>query len=274
MVLPEGFALPPLLYLIPVLVVLVGTGILLWTLRPTVTDWVVVAIIPWMVAGAAGHTMYVVDAIPPGIEPLFGVPAVYLTMGALAGVVWLVAEVTSSTTTYHDPSLYLFLAGLFCAIFAIIGVISWGVSEQELMLTWPLVGLVLAVIVTAVGWWSLTVSFPETATLSSLTGVVVIFGHVLDGISTAIGMDILDGAERSPVADAVIWIGSQLPTSGLIGDAWVFVIVKLVLPIAVLVLFREYLDEAPSQARILLAIIAAVGLGPGVYNLLLFMVSM
>ncbi len=274
MVLPAGFELPPLPYLLPTLVVLLGSAAMLWTLRPTVSDRLVLAIVPWMVAGGAAHALYMVGALPPLIEPLFGVPGVYLTMGALGGVIWLFALVTTSRQGYHMPATYLFVSGSLAAAIALIAVVSWGAAEGELVLRWTLVGLLLAIVFTGVAWLLVSRQFPRTAELSAWTGLVVIFGHALDGISTAIGIDILDGAERSPIADGMIWVGSLLPTSGYIGDTWVFVLVKFALPIAVLVLFREYLDEAPSQARLLLAIVAAVGLGPGVHNLMLFMLSM
>lgn len=274
MVLPEGFTLPPLLYLVPLVVVLVAAGALLWTLRPSVTDRVVLAIVPWMVTGGAAHSLYIADALPPGIEPLFGVPAVYLAFGAVAGVVWLFAEVTTSTRTYHDPALYLFVAGMLGASISLAVVVSWGTSTGDLDLLWPAAGLVASIVVTAVVWIVARRIVPATTTLAAWTGVVVLFGHVLDGITTAIGVEVLNAGERSPLAQIILDVGSLLPTADLIGGSWVFIVVKIILPLVVLVLFREYLEDAPSQARFLLAIIAAVGLGPGVYNSLLFMLSL
>lgn len=274
MVLPEGFALPPLRYLGPLLVVLVTAGALLWTVRPRVTDRVVLAVVPWMVAGAGAHALYAVGALPGAVEPLFGVPAVYLSVGALAAVVWVLAAVTTSTWTHDDPALYLFIGGLLAAVLALAAAVAWGLAAGELALLWPGVGLVVSVALTAAVWALVHRWFPRTAALAAWTGVVVVFGHALDGVSTAIGVDVLDGVERSPVADAVIWLGSRLPTAAVLGDTWLFVLVKLALPVAILVLFRDYLDESPDQARLLLAVIAAVGLGPGVHNLLLFMLAL
>lgn len=273
MVLPEGFAIPPLPYLIPTLATLIVASWLLLALRPAVTDRVVLAVVPWMVAGAGGHVLYVVDALPAMLAPLFGVPAVYLTMGALAATVWLLAEVTSSTRTYQDPAWYLSAVGTVAAVVVIGAVGWWGTETGTLEVVWPAVAVVASVALTVAVWMVVSRYLPETANLAGTTGIVVVFGHGLDGISTAIGIDILDGAERSPIADAVIVIGSRLPTAPYFGDTWLFVVVKFALAIAVLALFRDYLREAPSQARLLLAIIAAVGLGPGVHNVLLFTLS-
>lgn len=272
--LPQGFTLPPLVYLVPILLILGVAAGLLWTLRPAVTDRSVLAVVPWMVAGAAGHVLYIVDALPPAIEPLFGVPAVYLTVAAVASVIWLIAEVTTSAATYHDSSSYLFGAGSFAAIVGVFATAWWGMRTGDLALFWPGVALIGAVVLTAIVWAAMRRKMSRTVEVARTTGLVVVFGHGLDGVSTAIGIDVLGGAERSPISDAVIYIGSRLPIAPYVGDTWLFVVVKIGLAVAILALFREYLEEAPSQARVLLAIIAAVGLGPGVYNLLLFTLSL
>lgn len=269
MVLPAGFELPPLVYLVPLIIVIIAAGWVLWRRRPPVTDQVVLAIVPWMVAGSAAHALYMVDAVPSIIEPFVGTPAVYLTIAALVGVVWAIAEASAAEGRTREPAVYLLAVGLVAAVGSLTGVLWWGLSE-ELRLFWPSIGLLAAVVLTVFAWLVLDRFFQQTATLAGLTGLVVLFGHALDGVSTAIGIDILEGVERSPIADTIISFGSTLPTSDLIGDTWLFVLVKVAVPLAVLVLFREYLDEEPSQARVLLAVIAAVGLGPGVYNLLLF----
>lgn len=274
MVLPEGFTLPPLLYLVPLVVVLVVTAVLLWTLRPSVTDRVVLAIVPWMVAGGAAHAMYIAEALPASLEPLFGVPSVYFTIGAIAGVVWLFAEVTTSTRTYHDPALYLFVAGLLAASISLAAVVSWGSSTGDLELLWPTAGLLASVALTGLVWLGLRRYFTASAVLAAWTGVVVVFGHVLDAVSTLIGIDVLGAGERSPLAEAILDIAGMLPTEPYLGEGWLFVVIKVALAGAVVVLFREYLEEEPSRARFLLAIVAGVGLGPGVYNSLLFMLSL
>lgn len=274
MVLPEGFTIPPLIYLVPTVALLTAAGVLLWTLRPTVTDRLVIAIVPWIVAGGGGHVLYVTDAVPAGIEPFFGVPAVYLTFAALGAVTWLLAEVTSSTRTAHDAAWYLGIIGLFLAIILLIWTLWWGWTTGDLALLWPSVAVVGSIVGTAVVWVGMARLLPGTAQVTGATGMLVLFGHGLDAISTLIGIDVLGGAERSPLSDAVIYIGSRLPTAEFIGDTWLFVVVKFALAIAILVLFREYVREEPTQARLLLAFIAAVGLGPGVHNVLLFTLAM
>jgi len=64
-----------------------------------------------------------------------------------------------------------------------------------------------------------------------------------------------------------------LPTAETLGSGWLFVVVKLAVAGGVVVLFADYIDEVPTEGLLLLGFIAAVGLGPGVHNLLLFAVT-
>ncbi|ERH11841.1 MAG: hypothetical protein J07HB67_00852, partial [halophilic archaeon J07HB67] len=90
--LPEGFALPPVPYL---LTLLAGVGAVVGGLRvrdPPFGEHHVLATVPWMVVGAAAHVLYVLDAVPAVVAPLLGTPAVYVTAGIGGGLTWLAAE--------------------------------------------------------------------------------------------------------------------------------------------------------------------------------------
>ena len=64
MVLPDGFALPPLSYLLPLLLVVVAV---IWSLRraePTISERTIVSLAPWMVVGAGLNALYQVPGTP------------------------------------------------------------------------------------------------------------------------------------------------------------------------------------------------------------------
>uniref|UniRef100_UPI000299E622 DUF63 family protein n=1 Tax=Halococcus hamelinensis TaxID=332168 RepID=UPI000299E622 len=100
-----------------------------------------------------------------------------------------------------------------------------------------------------------------------------VLGHALDGVSTAVGIDVLGFGERSPFSRAIIEFAATLPTASLLGAGWLFVVVKLALAAAVLVLLASYVREEPGEGYLLLGAVAAVGLGPGAHNLLLFTIA-
>ncbi|MFB6304766.1 MAG: DUF63 domain-containing protein, partial [Haloferacaceae archaeon] len=90
--LPAGFALPPLPYLLGLGLGLGALAVLAFHRRPSVAERHVVALAPWMAAGAVGHVLYVLDALPAAVRPLAGTPAVYATAALAAGATWAAAD--------------------------------------------------------------------------------------------------------------------------------------------------------------------------------------
>jgi uncharacterized membrane protein len=97
---------------------------------------------------------------------------------------------------------------------------------------------------------------------------VPIFGHVLDGVGTAVafgsgaeafGLDALGYGEKHPVSE---WLLQNL------GSGYWFIAVKYVLILLVLYFFtEEFEEEDPVFFNVLLVAVIAVGLGPGVRDL-------
>ncbi|ELY90376.1 hypothetical protein C483_12728 [Natrialba hulunbeirensis JCM 10989] len=273
MVLPEGFVLPAWYLLVPLLAVLGGVVALLWTLGPPVTDRTVLAFAPWMLFGSTLHVLHRTEAYPDSIEVLFAAPSVYLVTATVAGLVWVL-------------SIFLYSGGLQPTIERPLGTVGTGFFAVFTMFLlfesvelgtfepfWPVIAVVISGVVTALAWLVLGLWFTDVAAVTGATGVLVVFGHALDGVSTAIGYDILGAGEEVPLSELILDAGHALPTAEYIGGGWLFIVVKVALAMVVLGLFREYVEEAPRQARLVLAFIAAVGLGPGVHNVLLFAVA-
>jgi len=87
-VLPEGTSLPPAGVLLVLALGLAGVAFILRRVAPRVTDRVVVAFAPWMVAGSSCYVLNQVDAVPQSVAPFFSSPAVYVSVAVLAGAVW------------------------------------------------------------------------------------------------------------------------------------------------------------------------------------------
>ena len=71
----------------------------------------------------------------------------------------------------------------------------------------------------------------------------------------------------------MLFRSAGLPAPAVLGDAWLFIIVKLLVAGAVVALFDEYVREDPTEGYPLLGLVAAVGLGPGVHNVVLFAIA-
>jgi uncharacterized membrane protein len=148
-----------------------------------------------------------------------------------------------------------------------------GVNANTFNPVYPVFGTVVAALVTALAWVGLSLSYTDVARYTGRTGAFVVFAHSLDGVSTALGYDLLGAGERTPLSRLILEFSAGLPTAQYLGAGWLFVLVKIVLALVIVAAFREYLEESPRRARLLLAFVAAVGFGPGVYNLLQFTIT-
>ncbi|MFB6132237.1 MAG: DUF63 family protein [Halanaeroarchaeum sp.] len=273
MVLPAGSTLPPFPQGTVVVVSLLAV---VWGLRRdgvTITDRTVLALAPWMVAGATAHVVYQLEVLPPILAPFFGSPTVYGTTFAVAGVLWLAFARGGESGDLSDRGQWWF--GGAGALFAVVptAIALWvGTRNGGLAPLVPLAGVLVAAVLAWLTWTAFESVRPTDATAVGLAGPVVVFGHALDGVSTALGVDWVGFGERSPVSRFVLNVGEALPTADLLGTGWVFVLVKLVVAAAVVSLMAGYVRDDPTGGYGLLAFVAAVGLGPGAHNVLLFVV--
>ncbi|PSQ57847.1 DUF63 domain-containing protein [Halobacteriales archaeon SW_8_68_21] len=230
--LPAGTTLPPLPHLLVVLFAAGGVAAALHSRRPRVTGSRVLALVPWMALGSAAHVLYVIDALPPVLAPIAGSPTVYLTVGSLAGG-------------------------------------ATGLSTEGAR--WSAVAFALTLPVAGAAWVGLTRLRPEAAVTGGV-GALAVFGHALDGVSTAVGTVQLGFGERTPLSRVLLELGG-IPPVPVLGEGWLFLLVKLAVATAVVWLFAAYVRETPGEGFLLLGFVAAMGLGPAVHNLVLFSVA-
>ncbi|MFB6081037.1 MAG: DUF63 family protein [Haloferacaceae archaeon] len=110
-------------------------------------------------------------------------------------------------------------------------------------------------------------------------GPIVVWGHAVDGAANVVGLDWMPAlgagtnlVPKHPINRAIIDVtAAVLPHSVLAvtGDAWPFLLVKLVAATFVVSLFDESVfEESPRYAVMLLVAVLAVGLGPGTRDML------
>ena len=274
MVLPTGFALPPL----PYLVVLVG-GVFLITallvaLEPPVDQRTVVALAPWMALGGAFHALNQppIELYDATLAPLFGTPSVYLTTFNTMGTVWLLLSLFG-VRTGHDENISRNLGLVGTGILTVILLLSAITALRSDLIdpVWPALAVVVSLFVAAIAVLAVALWRTPIIIRARYAAPVVVFAHVFDGISTAIGTDVLGVSERSPLPRAIMEFAGDLPTASAIGSGWLFVLVKLVVAVVVVLLMDDYLQEEPVEASLILSLVAAVGLGPATNNVVLFL---
>jgi uncharacterized membrane protein len=108
----------------------------------------------------------------------------------------------------------------------------------------------------------------------------VVWGHAIDGVANVIASD-WTGAFGIPgpgysakhvVNRIIIDVTNAIQPAALteiIGDSWTFLVVKLIVATAIVAVFdREFIEESPRYAIMLLVAIVAVGLGPGTRDMI------
>ncbi len=215
---------------VPLLAVLFGVVALLWSLEPPVTDRTVLAFAPWMMVGATLHVFYRREMYPDVVAVLFATPSVYLVTATVAGLLWIVGLFLQAGGGGRLPTG------------------SWAESARGLRRGRVgtrrderrdrNVSAALAHRHRRPHGRRHRADVVRTEHLvyrrrrgHGATGALVVFGHTLDGISTAVGYD--SRRQRVPASRLILEAGA-LPTAEYIGAGWLFVLVKVALAAVIL----------------------------------------
>jgi uncharacterized membrane protein len=209
-------------------------------------------------------------------------PVIYFTMFVVALVALGVAirlERSGQIESYHRA-----LAGIGTAVLALTLLVLVGLAfTREYVYFLPQFTVVVVGIATFVTWliWQGIEEYaPALKDGTGRIGAVVIWGHAVDGTANVVGLDW--GAElgypagdlvgKHPVNRFVVdATNAVLPASvtGVIGDAWPFLLLKLVVVLFVLSVFDDQImEDSPRYSVLMLVAILAVGLGPGTRDML------
>jgi len=274
MVLPSGFGLPPLPYLIALVGGTFLVGAVLVAVEPPIDQRAVVALAPWMALGGTLHALgqppiYLYDA---ALDPLFGAPAVYLTAFIILGTVWVLLSMFA-VRRGSDSTVSRNLGVVGTAILTVILVLTaiTALRSGLLAVVWPTAAVIGSLVIAGAVVLGIALWRTPIMIRSRYAAPMVIFAHVFDGVSTAIGADVIGVGERSPLPRAIIGLAASLPTASTIGSGWLFVVVKVVVASGVVVLMHQYLADEPVEGSLILAVVTAVGLGPATNNFVLFL---
>lgn len=274
MVLPSGLEVPPLVYLAVLLSGAVLVGAVLWSLNPPIDQRTVVGLAPWMALGGTLHALGQppIELYDPLLQPLFEAPAVYLTTFVLLGVMWVVVALFDTRRGDEgNAAMHIGLVGTGVLTVVLVLAAITALRSDRLAIIWPSVavfgGLVLAGLALAgIAFWRTPILIR-----TRYAAPIVLFAHTFDGVSTAIGKDVVGLTERSPLPRAIMDLAGRLPTAEFIGTGWLFIFVKTVVAMLVVITMDEYLAEKPTEGALVLSIIAAVGLGPATNNFVIFL---
>lgn len=277
-------------YAIVLVFALVGVVFLLRRLDIGTGQGFFFALFPFMLFGGALRTVEDASvallrttgepAIAFPLSGLFISPFIYftvflVTLGAVLGSV--AAARGGLVERYEYP-----LAAIGTLAFAItIGYLGWLAASTETLGFHPAVAIITlvgATLVAALAWVGTERFAPEVNVATGYMGVLVVWGHTVDGIANVLSLDwaselgLPSYTPKHVVNSAIIEVTSavQPPSvSAVIGTAWPFLLVKIGAALFVVWVFNdEIFEESPRYSMLLLVAILAVGLGPGTRDFL------
>jgi uncharacterized membrane protein len=211
------------------------------------------------------------------LNSLFISPVIYFTVFAVAlfGVVFATyAEDDLTDRGYEYP-----LAGVgTVALLLSLGYLVFLAATKPYVQFNPGIFVTIAALAlgsTAAVWYAIERYAPHLNRGTEEIGLLVLFGQAVDGAANVIGLDWAQElglpADLTPKHPVNRWVvnttDAVLPASvtDVTGDAWPFLLVKLVAAVGVIWIFDESVfdEESKRYTIMLLVAVLAVGLGPG-----------
>ncbi|WP_254830253.1 DUF63 family protein [Haloglomus salinum] len=254
------------------------------------------ALTPFMFFGGALRVVEDANnaALEAGVESLLSYPAntliispvIYFTVFAVTLAVLVAGVALDRREVVESYHRFVFAVGSL-VLLATAGFLFWfvptqiapeipGVGFYPLM---TIVTLVLAAVLAVVIYAGAERYAPVINEGTGRAGLVVLFGHAVDGVANVLSADWLDYigvpveyGSKHPVNRIIVDITQSVQPEWLstaIGTSWPFLAVKLIAATAVIYVFdRRIFEESPRYAVLLLVAILAVGLGPGSRDML------
>ena len=282
--LPVALVAPvvPRYALTPTFLLLAATAglltVVLYTERPVLSRRAVVSLVPWMIVASALAVLAARVAYPPMIQPAVTGAGAYLTTYVLVGLVWfaLLQFARGARRSGGLPS-YLGAMGLGAAIVVVSAILLTAGALDVGDVFWLAVAPIAAAVVAAVVLVLLGLWYTEAAAYTGVVGGLVVFGHALAAIATALA--VVGGGEHTLlswlVLDALATVGAAaaLGLDPQLLWAWGLVWTRLLLATAVVVALSTYTHRHPTRGNLVLGLVAALGIVQGVTALLAFAVG-
>jgi uncharacterized membrane protein len=272
-------------YMIVLLFMLVGVYFLLQRIQLEPYPQFFFALVPFMLFG--GVLRVVEDsfvaarragAAPPVDFPwsaLIISPFIYFTVFAVALAALFAStylESAGRSDTYYDPLRVSGWVVLAVTTFYLV----WLSVTTDFVSWFPMVFVVTMGLSTAIAYGAFVVVERFKPSINAGTGymgLVVIWGHAIDGVANVIASDwtwvfgIGAYSAKHPINRIIVDVTNAIQPASVtaaIGNSWPFLVIKIVVAVAILSVFDDrFVRENPRYAVMLLVAIVAVGLGPG-----------
>ena len=268
----------------PSLVVLaLGTFVVLaviYAYQPPLPQAMVFAFLPWLVSGAILDVVVTEAGYPGYLVPLLTGPGAYLTAVFLPGLAWA-AMLDFSGSRGTPPAYHHYVGTMGTGVM----VILWAVmllhvdvsqlSRLLVVVIVPIVALLASGLISlTIGLWS-----PDFLDYTAAVGAFVVFGTLLNGISTATRVAATGADGHTPFSATVSSIVVALAPGGIAGvdvaHLWVpaFLLANVAIGIHVVTRLAPYADRSPRAVNAMLGGVGVVAFTLGFDRLLAMVVG-
>jgi len=226
--------------------------------RLNVTPALVSATLPWVaVVGALrGAEGTLVEWGPPWATS--GV-LVYVSVALVVLTLW-----KATASSIERRRIWYTVSSAAVSLIGIATLVGLAHEPAWTTIAWEAIAILLALVIT--GLVSLVVSSSERG--APTVALSVVFGHVLDATTTAVGLGVLGATEQNPVSRWIIETGDQFVVPGV--GLLLFLAIKLFVSVVLVAVVREDSTAVSMHGTVVLVVAAGAGLVPAVHNLFVF----
>ena len=238
--------------------------LLLYSEHPPVSRRTVVALLPWMVVGAALSVLAATADYPATVRPAVSGIGAYVTTYAVVGLVWFAAiQFMRGGRPADRLPTYLAAMGLGVVVVVLATLLMRAGALTGAQIFWLAITPIAAAAVAGLVLLLLGIWYPEAAAYTGMAGGLVVFGHTLAAIATAVL--VVAGGNHSALSWVVLDLLETAGAAGAVGVEiellWIggFVWARLVLATVAIVALTAYTRHHPTRGNLLLGIVAAFG---------------
>lgn len=253
---------------------------LLYAERPRLSRRAVVALVPWMFAGAGLSVLAGAAEYPARFEPVVSGVGAYLTTYVIVCLAWfalLQLRRPKDPMRSGIPSV-IGAMGIGTGVVIVGSLLLHAGTISETQIFWLAVTPIAAAAIAGVVLLLLGLWYPEAAAYTGAVGGLVVFGHALSAIATAVAVVSGSGGHTS-LSWAVLNLVASVGAAGLVGLdqqllwAWGFVWTKLLIALVAVIALTAYSRAHPDRGNLVLGVIGAVGVVGGATALLSMVVA-
>lgn len=252
---------PDLVTAAPVVVAVLLAMVVVARIGPPITRRLVLAVTPWMVVGGLLHALATAGVYGGSLAATLGSLLVVPGTVLLATVLWLPLVQAGRVRTRADPSGYLAATGVGVLVPVLVVTLLAGRATVATLVPLALAPVVAGVAAAAVVFVLGLSAAPALAAARSLA-LLAVYAQAFHAVAVAVAVDALGAPAPGPLASATVGLGASFVDS--FGTAWPFLLLKLCGVAFLVVVLGRLAERRETAAYVLLGIVAALGVGPGV----------